>query len=108
MSIDKAFWESVPPLDSHYYLDNIEAGDPVGDSGKARDVEAEILAKIIYPTLERPFTASKLDVRHNLLGQWTNDDHSPFSEAEILQLRDTALRIVENVGADKLKRMFSS
>ena len=38
MSIDKAFWESVPPLDSHYYLDNIEAGDPVGDSGKAREM----------------------------------------------------------------------
>ena len=107
MSLTESFWAGVPPLDAHYYLDHIEASDPVADSGKARDAEAEVLAAIIYPALERPFTRSKLDVRHNLLGQWTDDGHSPFSATEILELRKTALRLVEAVGVDRLKEMFS-
>lgn len=86
-------WETVPSLDTHYYDDNIAENDPIGSSPQARDAEAELLAAVIYPATSRQFTRNRMAVRRDLLGQWTSDGHTPFSEDEITELRRAAFHV---------------
>ena len=93
MAITEQYWDTVPPLDAHYYLDNIAENDPIGSSPQARDAEAELLAAVIYPAVGRQFTRNRMAVRRDLLGQWTSDGHTPFSEDEITELRRAAFHV---------------
>ena len=110
MAIPREHWDTVPPLDAHYWLDNIEQDDPVGDSGAARDAEAEVCATIIGLTLPGgPLDFNRrVDVRQKLLGQWTDDNHTPFTVEEVRELRKRAFSIIEVDGArDALKKALS-
>ena len=93
MALTQQYWETVPPLDAHYYLDNIEERDPIGVSPRARDAEAELLAAIIYPAVGKQFARNRVDVRRDLLGQWSSDSHTSFSEDEIKELRRAAFHV---------------
>ena len=94
MALTQRYWTTVPPLDAHYYLDHIDEHDPIGLSPRARDAEAELLAAVIYPVVGKQVTSNRAEVRRDLLGQWTSDDVTPFSEEEIKQLRRAAFQIV--------------
>ncbi len=110
MGLTSDFWVAVPPLDAHEYVDNVEADDPVGESPESRDAEAEICTKIIsigvgmYPAPSRG-----VEVRRNLLGQWSDDNTTSFSTDEVLKLRQTALSLIndDDDTKDQLKRIFN-
>ena len=96
--LDTTFWENVPPMEFGEYIENVTLGSAVGETPAARDTEAQVLAEVILSgiygisleeAIERRAAMSRVKLRRDLLGEWTNDDGS-FTVDEITKLRKTA------------------
>ena len=90
--ISERFWDDVPPLDLLVYVEGVEADSPVATSIVGRDCEIQALSQLCLigtaaeSELRAEATQSRVNTRRKFFGEWTDDD-GPFSEAEVLQLR---------------------
>ena len=109
--LSKTFWEQVPPLDVHDYIDSITIDSPMGNES-ARDTEMEALVGLlcVLKDFDHKQFKTRVSVRRNLLGQWSDDNHSSFSAEEVMDLRRVVVPLLQSLdGAqvERLKNLFS-
>ncbi len=91
--LGETFWEDVPPLDIITYATGVEAKSPVASSVAGRDCEVQALSQLALmrtraePEFLNAAFQSRVNTRRKFFGEWSNDG-GPFSEAEVLVLRE--------------------
>ena len=101
--IHSDFWQSVPPMNMGAYIEAITPDSEIAVDSRARDCEAQLLAELALvgagmeqSEAQREATQSRVQIRRNVLGQWS-DDHGPFTDDEISALRQQAWHVVEAI-----------
>lgn len=96
----------MPPFDLHEYIDLITVDSATGDE-EARDAEMEALAKwcCAKKQLDPKLFQTRLSVRRNLLGHWSDDNHSSFSLERVIQLRKAVVPLIKALDEHQKERL---